>query len=172
MKKISIIVAIGENWVMGKQGGLPWRLPADLKHFKALTTGHTVIMGRKTFDSIGRPLPNRTNIVMSRNNDLTIPGCIRVKSVEEALDAAPDNQDIFIVGGGEIYQQSLPFVQQIYLTRIDHKFEGDIFFPELNSSEWIEIDKKNLEADEKNPYNYSVSIFQRKNLNNPQLSGF
>ena len=160
MRKISIIVAVDKNWVIGKQGGLPWKLPADLKHFQDLTTGHTVVMGRKTYDSIGKPLPNRINIIVSRNNDLKISGCIVVKSVEEALGVSPNNQDIFIMGGGEIYRQSLPFAQIVYLTRIDYEFDGDIFFPELNSSEWQEVERKDFRADSNNPYGYSFLVFQ------------
>jgi len=160
MKKISIIVAVDENWIIGKKEGLPWKLPADLKHFKTLTTGHTVIMGRKTYDSIGKPLPDRINIVISRNNP-NISDCINVSSVKEALEAAPDNQEIFIIGGAEIYNQFLPLTQKIYLTKIHHQFNGDIFFPKLNLYEWTEVERQIFEADEKNPYKYSFVILEK-----------
>ncbi len=159
MKKISIIVAIDENGLIGKRNGLPWKLPADLKHFKDLTTGHIVIMGRKTYESIGKPLPNRTNIVISRN--LNIPGCTTVKSLEEATAAVPDDQEIFVMGGAEIYKQFLPFTQKIYLTRVYHKFDGDIFFPEPNLFGWKETSRQDFEADAKNPYKYSFLTLER-----------
>lgn len=161
MKKVSIIVAIDEKWLIGKKGGLPWRLPADLKHFKDLTTGHTVIMGRKTYDSIAKPLPNRINIVVSRTNDLNIPGCITVRSLKEALAAAPDNQEIFVMGGAEIYDQFLPLAQKLYLTQIHHQFDGDIFFPKLAPSEWTEVERQNFETDDKNQYKYSFVILEK-----------
>ena len=161
MKKISIIVAVDENWVIGKKNALPWRLSADLKHFRTLTRRHTVIMGRKTYESIGRPLPDRTNIIISRNNTLTIPGCTVVKTTEEALNTVPDDEEIFVVGGAEIYSQFLPITQKIYLTQIHHQFDGDIFFPKLNLSEWTETERQSLEADDKNPYKYSFITLEK-----------
>lgn len=161
MKNISIIVAVDENWVIGKKNGLPWRLPADLKHFKDLTTGHTVIMGRRTYDSIGKPLPNRTNIVISRNTDLDIPGCTVVKSTKEALELSPADSEIFIIGGAEVYNQFLPLTHRLCLTRIHHEFDGDIFFPKINLSDWSEVEKQDFQADEKNPYSYSFLILEK-----------
>lgn len=161
MKKISMIAAVDRNLTIGKKGGLPWKLPADLKHFQDLTTGHVVIMGRKTYDSIGKPLPNRTNIVISGKSNPNIPGCVVVASVEEALNKAPDNQEIFIMGGGEIYNQFLPFAQKLYLTKIDHQFDGDIFFPKLDSSEWKEVERRDFEPDDRNPYRYSFVIMEK-----------
>src|SRR3989344_1232938 len=155
MRKISIIVAIDENGLIGRRNGLPWKLPADLKHFKTLTSGHTVIMGRKTYDSIGKPLPNRTNIVVSKSDDLQIDGCITVKSPEEALKASLENQEIFVIGGAEIYRQFLPLAQTIYMTEIHNKFDGDIFFPTIDYDEWKEKERQDFEADDKNPYKYS-----------------
>lgn len=161
MKKISIIVAVDKNWLIGKRGGLPWRLPADLKHFQVLTTGHTVIMGRKTYDSIGKPLPNRINIVISRNDDLNIPGCITVKSMQEAIESSSNDQEIFVMGGAEIYSQFVPFTQKIYLTKIHHQFDGDIFFPKLDLSEWRETGRQDFEVDDKNQYKYSFLILEK-----------
>ena len=160
IRQISIIVALDENNLIGKRGGLPWKLPADLKHFKEITTGHTIIVGMKTYKSIGKPLPNRTNIVISRNNQ-NIPGCITVKSVTEAIEAAPDNKGTFVIGGAEIYSQFLPLAQRIYLTQIHHRFEGDIFFPKLNLSEWREVERQDFDPDEKNPYKYSFVTLER-----------
>lgn len=159
--KISIIVAVDENWVIGKRGGLPWRLPADLKHFKTLTVGHTVIMGRRTYDSIGRPLPDRINIVLSASKNLSIPGCIMAKSIKEAIDFSPEDREVFIIGGAEIYNQFLPFVQRVYLTRIHYKFDGDIFFPKLDLSEWREIQREDFKSDDKNLYDYSFVILEK-----------
>jgi len=161
MRKISIIVAIDENGLIGRRNGLPWKLPADLKHFKTLTSGHTVIMGRKTYDSIGKPLPNRTNIVVSKSDDLQIDGCITVKSPEEALKASLENQEIFVIGGAEIYRQFLPLAQTVYLTKIHNKFEGDIFFPTINPDEWQEKERQDFEADDKNPYKYSFIALEK-----------
>lgn len=161
MKKISIIAAVDRNLTIGRKGGLPWKLPADLRHFRDLTTGHVVIMGRKTYDSIGKLLPNRINIVISGKSNLDIPGCIIAASVEEALNKTPDNQEIFIIGGGEIYNQFLPLAQKLYLTKIDHQFDGDIFFPKLDSSEWEEVERRDFEPDDKNPYRYSFVIMEK-----------
>ena len=161
MRKISIIVAIDENGLIGKRNGLPWKLPADLKHFKTLTSGHTVIMGRKTYDSIGKPLPNRTNIVVSRSDDLRIDGCIIVKSPEEALKASLENQEIFVIGGAEIYRQFLPLAQTIYMTEIHNKFDGDIFFPTIDYDEWKEKERQDFEADDMNLYKYSFITLER-----------
>lgn len=161
MRKISIIVATDENWIIGKKNGLPWKLSADLKHFKALTTGHTVIMGRKTFDSIGKPLPERTNIIITRNSDFKVPDCIVVGSMEEALEASPDNDEIFVMGGAEIYKQFLPIVQTIYLTRIHHRFDGDISFPALNPADWKETRREDFDRDDKNPYRYTFLTLEK-----------
>ena len=162
MKKISIIVAVDENWLIGKQDSLPWHLPADLRHFKEITTGHTVIMGRKTHDSIGKPLPNRINVIITRG-DQVIPGCITVNSPEKALEASPEENDIFIIGGAQIFAQFMPLAQKMYLTQIHHKFNGDILFPKINLSEWREVERRDFDADDKNPYSYSFSIFERIN---------
>jgi len=161
MKKISIIVAIDDNGLIGKKDGLPWRLPADLRHFKLLTTGHTVIMGRKTFESIGKPLPNRLNVVVSRTENLQIPGCTVVRLPEEALHIAPDNQEIFVMGGAEIYSQFLPLANTIYLTRVYNRFEGDIYFPPIDFSEWQEMERQDFEPDDKNHYKYSFIVLKK-----------
>lgn len=160
---LSAIAAQGENRVIGKDNKMPWHLPADLKHFKTITSGHPVLMGRKTFESIGKPLPNRTNIIMTRDSNYSAPDCIIVNNVETAVSMANELEmdEIFIIGGAEIYRQLLPQIQRVYLTIIHHAFEGDAFFPELNKNEWHEISREKHLADDKNPYDYSFVVLER-----------
>lgn len=139
---LSIIAAVSKNWVIGKDGKLPWRLPEDLKRFKELTTGHPIIMGRKTYESIGRPLPYRRNIVITRDMNYEAPECLVVHSVEEALDAANPVNEVFCIGGEEIYKEFLPLADKIYLTKINKDFDGDAFFPVVDWSEWEEVERK------------------------------
>ena len=133
---ISIIVATSENNVIGVDNKLPWSISEDLKRFKKLTMGNTVIMGRKTYESIGKPLSGRVNIVVSRDTNLTIPGCIVVDNIEKAITKSDKNKEIFIIGGGEIYKNSINFVDKIYMTRIHQEVEGDTTFPILNDG-WV-----------------------------------
>lgn len=132
----SIIVAVAENDVIGYDNHLLWHISEDLKRFKSLTLGHHIIMGRKTFESIGKPLPGRISVIISRQENLKIEGCIVVNSLDEAFEVAKNDSEAFIIGGGEIYKQALPIVDKIYLTRVHAGFAGDTFFPELNLSEW------------------------------------
>jgi dihydrofolate reductase len=155
---IKIIVAMSENRVIGNNNELIWKLSSDLKRFKELTTGHPVVMGRKTYESIGKPLPNRRNIIITRNLEYEVNGCEVVSSLEEALLLT--NNDCFIIGGGEIYKQSLEVADKIYLTLVHKDFEGDTTFPELGK-EWATIDTKDFDADEKNEYNYSFIEYDR-----------
>ncbi len=159
---LSIIVAVGENNVIGKDNQLIWHLPRDMKHFKETTTGHYIIMGRKTFESNGRPLPNRTNVILTRDKGYNAEGCIVVHSLEEAINLAKDDPEPFIIGGGVIYEIAMPLVDRIYLTQIHHKFIGDTFFPEINMDEWIEVEKRAFEPDEKNKYPFTISTLDRK----------
>jgi len=138
MTSLSIIVAMAKNRVIGANNTLPWHLPADLKHFKALTMGHHLIMGRKTFDSIGKPLPGRTSVVVTRNRTLKIEGCAVVHSLEEAIAACANDNEIFIAGGADIYAQAMPLVDTLYVTEIQRDVEGDAHFPEFNRDEWQE----------------------------------
>ncbi len=161
MNKLAIIVAISENNAIGKNNQLLWHLPADLKHFKEITTGNTIIMGRKTFDSIGKPLPNRRSIVISRNTNLTIPGVEIVASLEKALELCKHDQEAFIIGGAEIYQQALPYATHIYLTRIHQKYEADTFFPAIDPSGWKELNSVTHLADEKNEVAYTFSEMEK-----------
>jgi len=159
---ISIIVAVAENDVIGKDNDLIWHLPRDMKHFKETTTGHFIIMGRKTFESNGRALPNRTNVIITRDKDFNAEGCVVVHSLEDALKVAKDDPEAFIIGGGVIYKMALPIVDRIYLTKIHHTFEGDTFFPELDMNEWDEVSCQDFEPDEKNKYPFSIIILDRK----------
>lgn len=161
--KISLIVAVAENGVIGHNNQLIWHLPNDLKQFKRLTTGHCIIMGRKTFDSIGKPLPNRTSLIISRNTDFQIEGCITVSSLENAILEAKkiENEEAFIIGGAEIYRLALPIIDKIYLTEVHHEYEGDTFFPEIDKTIWKEIHREDFETDEKHLVNYSFVELQK-----------
>lgn len=161
---LKILVAFDENRVIGKNNTLIWHLPADLKRFKTLTTGHVIIMGRKTFESIGKPLPNRTTIVISRQADLQIEGAIIAHSVEEAILKAKSitREDIFIVGGAEIYALSLALADQILVTQLHDIFDGDAYFPEIPEESWEVTEKERGITDEKNDYQYSYITYSRK----------
>lgn len=161
---LKILVAFDENRVIGKNNALIWHLPADLKRFKTLTTGHVIIMGRKTFESIGKPLPNRTSIVISRQTDLQIEGVILAHSVEEAILKAKSLtwEDIFIVGGSEIYALSLPLADEILVTQLHDIFEGDAFFPEISSELWEITEQERGITDDKNTYQFSYVTYTRK----------
>lgn len=161
MNQISIVVAISENNAIGKDNQLLWHLPADLKHFKNITTGHTIIMGRKTYDSIGKPLPNRRNIIITRQKDLNLEGVEVVNSLEEALSLSKDEEEVFIIGGAEIYKQSVAVSHRIYLTRVHQEFEADAFFPELDNESWKEVEKVDHLPDEKNKFAYTFSTLER-----------
>lgn len=159
---LSIIVAVSENNVIGKDNDLIWKLPRDMRHFKETTTGHYIIMGRKTFESNGRPLPNRTNVIITRDKNYTAEGCVIVHSLEDAINEAKDDAEGFIIGGGEIYKKSMSLIDRIYLTKIHHAFEGDTFFPEINMEEWTEVDRRDFEPDEKNKYAFTILTLDRK----------
>ncbi len=162
--KIAIVVAIAENNVIGGENKLLWHLPADLKHFKALTTGHCIIMGRKTYESIGRPLPNRTNIVISRDENLEIAGCLVFSSLQKAIEAAKNietNGTICIIGGGEIYKQAMDLADELYVTEVMTSIKGDTFFPKIESKTWDLLSRDNFEPDEKNAYFYSFLKYEK-----------
>ena len=142
MSKLSIIVAMSSNRVIGVNNTLPWHLSEDLKHFKFLTVGHTIIMGRKTYDSIGRALPNRTNIVISRNIEISCEGAEVVHSIENAFSISKNDGEVFVIGGSNIYEQALHLVDHLYITEIKKSFLGDAFFPEINKSIWVETSRE------------------------------
>ncbi len=164
---VSLVVAAAENGIIGSNGQLPWgRLPADLRHFKELTLGHPVIMGRKTYDSIGRALPKRANLVVTRQPGWAAPGCEAAVSVLAALarahELAGPEGVVCIIGGGEIYRQALPAADTVYLTEVHHAFEGDASFPTLPLADWRETARQRYEADAENPYPYSFVTLQRR----------
>jgi dihydrofolate reductase len=165
--KISIIAAVANNNVIGHNNNLPWAMSqkSDLKRFKELTTGHTVIMGRKTFESMGRVLPNRTNIILTRNHDFHIEGAITVNNLNSALDIASSQgeTEAFIIGGAEIFAQGLPLANKIYFTRVDIEAEGNIFFPPINFDEWALVSQEKHLKDDSNLYSYTFETYERKN---------
>jgi dihydrofolate reductase len=158
---LSIIVAVANNGVIGSGNQLPWRLPDDLKRFKALSLGKPVVMGRKTYDSIGQPLPGRLNIIVSRQRDLQIAGCQVVSSVAEAIAAAGSAPEIVIVGGADIYRQVLPQVATIHLTRVHADIPGDVLFPKLAENEWREVATEYHPADERHAHAFTFSTLAR-----------
>jgi dihydrofolate reductase len=160
---VSLIVAVSENGVIGKDGDLPWHLPADLKHFKRTTMGHHLIIGRRTWDEVGRPLPGRTMVVVTRSRTFAPAGVIVVHSVEEALEAAAGDDEPFVGGGAYIYRLALArdLVDRIYLTRIHAEVEGDTFFPEFDLENWKLISEERHEPDEKNEFPYSFLVYER-----------
>ena len=162
-KNISIIVAIAENNAIGKDNRLLWRLSDDLKRFKKITTGHKVIMGRNTFLSLPNgPLPGRTNVVITDRESETFEGCLMAHSIEEALADVQENEEAFIIGGGMIYKQFLPHANKLYLTLVHKQLEGDTFFPEINYDEWKELERTHFNAGEKNEFDHSFIIYERK----------
>ena len=164
----ALIVAMSQNRVIGRNNKLPWYLPGDLKYFKQATMGKPIIMGRKTWDSIGRPLPGRMNVVISRNPEWEAPaGTTPAKSLDEALIKAEaqaeieDREEVMIIGGGQIYTEALPMVDRMYVTQVHAEVEGDAFFPEVNWDEWEEIGREDFSASDNNPYDYSFVVYQR-----------
>lgn len=170
-----MISALAKNRAIGKRNALPWYLPADLKHFKAMTTGKVIVMGLNTFKSVGeRPLPNRKNVVLTDDKNYAAPeGVVLAHSIEEVLEITKDDPEVMISGGAMVYKQFLPLAQRLYLTFIDHDFDGDIFFPEFEATEWKEVSRENHEPDDppspeaperhgKNLYRYSFVVLERK----------
>jgi len=158
---ISIIVAVGKNSVIGIKNQLPWDLPADLVHFKNTTMDHPIIMGQATYESIGRPLPGRLNIVLSKDNDFKAEGCSVVGSFDEAFKAAGNADEVFIVGGASVYAQTLPVAQKLYLTEVQSSPEGDVYF-RYDPEEWDIISEEPHKADERNAFDYNFKILARK----------
>lgn len=159
--KISLICAMDKNRLIGRENGLPWHLPADFRHFKESTLNKPVIMGRKTFESIGRPLPGRHNIVISRNG-FSAEGVTSVRSIEEALEQAGDVPEVMIIGGASFYEQMIDQADRLYLTHVDAECEGDAWFPEFDPDDWDIISEQYNPADEKNNYDFRVVTYQRK----------
>lgn len=162
MKQISIIVAIAKNWAIGKDNQLLWHISDDLKRFKKITEGHQVIMGKKTYESLPfRPLKNRTNIVITDNRDERFEGCITVHSFEEALAFCSAHQESFIIGGGSVYRQFLPFANKLYITLVNKDFEADTFFPEVDFTGWKLIEREDRGPTDENDFSYSFLVFEK-----------
>ncbi|MBE8725327.1 dihydrofolate reductase [Flavobacterium hungaricum] len=159
---IIMIVAAAENNELGKNNDLVWHLPNDFKRFKSLTTGHHIIMGRKTFESFPKPLPNRTHVVITRQENYKPEGCIVVDSIEKAIAICPEDDDSYIIGGGEIYNIALPFTDIIELTKVHHTFEADTFFPKINKEEWLLVEAEENFKDDKHLYDYTYETYIRK----------
>ncbi len=161
VKKISLVVAMSDNGMIGQNNQLLWHLPNDLKHFKALTLNKPIIMGRKTYESIGKPLPNRQNIILTNARYLQLPGCDVVHSVNEALDITQDTPEIMVIGGGEIYRLFMPLVSVMHITYVHTTLPGDVAFPAFDINEWQEISCENFKKDEKHLYDYSFVTYIR-----------
>lgn len=159
---ISIIAAVAQNNVIGKDNQLIWYLPADLKHFKNLTTGHHIIMGRKTFESIGKPLPNRTSVIITSKKNYFQKGCIVVNTLEDALNSVEKDDEVFIIGGDSIYKQVLPIADKLYITEIHENFEGDVYFPKIDEKHWQLEKEEKQQPGEKNKLNFSFKEYKKK----------
>lgn len=158
---VSIIVAVAENGTIGDKNTLLWHIREDMIHFRTITSGHPVIMGRKTFESIGRPLPKRTNVIVTRG-DNEFEGCKVAHSIEEAIAMFPAEEEVFIIGGAQIYEQALPLADKLYLTIVHHPYEGDTSFPALDMSEWSELSRQDFEHGEEFEYPFSFIDYERK----------
>ena len=165
--KLALIVAMAQNRVIGVNNKLPWYLPNDLKYFKAITMGKPIIMGRKTYDSIGKPLPGRTNIIITRDQNYSAEGCSIVHSLDQALTLAESvavidgQEEVIVIGGEQIYQLALPRADRLYLTRVIANISGDAYFPEIDSGDWQETASEGFEAEGPNPYDYSFTVLDR-----------
>ncbi len=165
--RLALIVAMSENRVIGVNNNLPWYLPEDLKYFKSITMGKPIIMGRKTFDSIGKPLPGRTNIVVSRNPGTELDGCSVVPTLEEAVELSENiglidgASEAIVIGGAQIYELSLPLVDRIYLTEVHAEVHGDSYFPAFDRGDWQEVGRETFYAEDENPYDYSFVVLDR-----------
>lgn len=160
---ITIIAAIGLNNELGKNNDLIWHLPADLKRFKKVTTGHHILMGRNTFESIGKPLPNRTTVIITRNDNYFKDGCLVANSIEKALEIAQNDNEIYIIGGAQIYQQAITsnLVDKLDITIVNASFDADVFFPKIDTDTWKEVSRENFKADEKNKFDYSFVSYEK-----------
>ncbi|MFY7740757.1 MAG: dihydrofolate reductase [Flavobacterium sp.] len=159
---ITLIAAAAENNALGKDNQLVWHLPNDFKRFKQITSGHYIIMGRKTFESFPKPLPNRTHIIITRQKNYKVEGCYVVNSIEKAIEISPKGAEVFIIGGAEIYNQSIDFADKIELTRVHASFDADAYFPEINLNEWELIFEEHHTKDEKHNFDFTFQTFVKK----------
>jgi dihydrofolate reductase len=162
MSILSLIAAMDSHRLIGRNNQLPWHLPADLQHFKATTMGKPIIMGRKTWESLGRPLPGRMNIVITRNESYIAEGATVTNSLDEALQTVRDSDESVIIGGANLYAQALSMVDRLHLTRVEGEFEGDAWFPEFSEAEWVLSEVETHEPDEKNQYSYRFETYDRR----------
>lgn len=160
--KISLIVAMASNRVIGRDGQMPWHLSADLQRFKQITLGSPILMGRKTFEAIGRPLPGRQNLIISRNSDYQIPGCLVFDDMQKALQAVASSDELFVIGGATLYEALLPYADYLYLTVIDKAFAGDTYFPETDPAVWHEISREHISNDRSVDFSYSFLKLQNR----------
>jgi len=159
---VSLITAMDRNRLIGINNQLPWHLPADFAHFKSVTMSKPVVMGRKTYESIGRPLPGRTNIVLSRNPDTHYEGVVTADSFDDACKLVPEAEEVMVIGGSAIYEMLMPRVQRMYITYVDGEFEGDAWFPDFSDEEWVEVESKTHVADDKNKYDCRFVTLERR----------
>lgn len=157
-----LIAAVAENYALGKNNDLLWHLPNDFKRFKEITSGHHIIMGRKTFESFPKPLPNRTHVIITRQQDFKHEGCIVVSDIEKAIAACPKNEDLYIIGGGEIYSQSIHFADQLDITKVHHSFDADVYFPEIDPEIWELTSETFNPKDKKHLFDYTFQTFVRR----------
>jgi dihydrofolate reductase len=159
---LALVVAMAQNGVIGRDNGLPWRLPEDLRRFKATTMGKPLLMGRRTFESIGRPLPGRTNLVLTRHRDWRAAGTTAVNSVEEALTVAGAAPELMVIGGAEVYRLVMPFARRIYMTHVHADVPGDTYFPDFDPTQWADVACEAFPADERNPYGLTFVTLERR----------
>ena len=159
---VIIIAAVAENNALGKNNDLLWHLPNDFKRFKEITSGHHIIMGRKTFESFPKPLPNRTHVIITRQKDFKYEGCIVVQNLEKAISVCPKGEDLYVIGGGEIYQQSISFADQLDITRVHHSFDADVYFPAIDPKIWELATETFHSKDERHLFDYTFQTFVRK----------
>lgn len=159
--RVTLIAALARDGVIGRDGGLPWRLPADLRRFKERTLGHAVVMGRRTYESIGRPLPGRRNLVLSRRGSFTPPGVEVFPSLSDALSAAGDAERVFVIGGAAVYAAALPLADRLELTLVDGSFDGDVRFPPFDEDAWVEIEREPHAPDDQNPHPFVFRTLER-----------
>jgi dihydrofolate reductase len=159
---VSLIAAMDRNRLIGDNNQLPWHLPADFAHFKSVTMGKPIIMGRKTFESIGKPLPGRTNIVLSRNPDSCFEGVECVTSFEDAVSVVPDAEELMVIGGSTVYEMLMPEADRMYLTFVEAEFDGDAWFPDFDKNQWCESSSESRPADDKNAYDCRFVTFEKK----------
>jgi dihydrofolate reductase len=162
--RLSIVAAVSENGVIGHKGKLPWRLPDELQYLKSLTTGHCIILGRKTFESVGRPLPNRTSIVLTRRDDFAPDGVVVVHDLEAAIQEAKrrDETETFVFGGAAVYAMALPRVDRLYLTRVHADVEGDVHFPRFDVKDWMLVEERHHPADDRHAYSFCLQTLARR----------